>query len=283
MKYPFIGSKLAPSIGVACTRAVVVMLLAVGAPRADAQTDYRIGAQDVLNVTVFGEADLSGKYTVEQDGTFTFPLVGRVKAGGITLREFEQVLKKQLADGFLKNPQVSIAIETYRSQRILVMGEVRSPGEYLLTSDMTLLAALARAGGTSPAASREAVIVRSRRVPTAASGEGGEAEVIRIDLAELQAGNTALNITLQDGDTLNVPKAQSVFVTGQVKVPGAYAVDAGTTVLQVLSLAGGLSDRGADNRIRIQRMIKGKLKEVKAKLTDAVQPGDTIIVPQKFF
>ena len=281
MRYQVIGSKLA--VGVACRTAVVVMLLAVGPSPAAAQTDYRIGAQDVLNVTVFGEADLSGKYTVEQDGTFTFPLVGRVKAGGITLREFETVLKTQLADGFLKNPQVSIAIETYRSQRILVMGEVRSPGEYLLTSDMTLLAALARAGGTSPAASREAVIVRSRRVPTAASSEGAEAEVIHIDLAELQAGNTALNITLQDGDTLNVPKAQSVFVTGQVKAPGAYAVDTGTTVLQVLSLAGGLTDRGADNRIRIQRMIKGKLKEVKAKLTDAVQPGDTIIVPQKFF
>jgi len=247
-----------------------------------AQTDYRIGAQDVLNITVFGEAELSGKYTVEQDGTFTFPLIGRVKAGGTTLRELEQEVKKHLADGYLKNPQVSIAIETYRSQRILVMGEVRSPGEYLLTGDMTLLAALARAGGTSPAASREAVIVRSRRVP--ANGEGGaEAEILRIDLADLQAGNTALNITLQDGDTLNVPKAQSVFVSGQVKAPGAYAVEPGTTVLQVLSLAGGITDRGADSRLRIQRMVKGKLRETKAKLTDTVQPGDTIIVPQKFF
>jgi polysaccharide export outer membrane protein len=93
----------------------------------------------------------------------------------------------------------------------------------------------------------------------------------------------ALNITLQDGDTVNVPKAQSVFVTGQVKQPGAYAVDRGTTVLQVLSLAGGLTDRGADSRIKIQRMVKGKLKEIKAKLTDPVEPGDTVIVPEKFF
>jgi len=254
----------------------------ITAPSARAQTDYRIGAQDVLNVTVFGEAELSGKYTVEQDGTFTFPLVGRVKAGGITLREFEQVLKRQLSDGFLKNPQVSIAIETYRSQRILVMGEVRSPGEYLLTSDMTLLAALARAGGTSPAASREAVIVRSHRVAT--NGEAGaEAEIIKVDLVALQAGSLSLNIPLMDGDTVTVPKAQSVFVSGQVKAPGAYAVEPGATVLQVLSLAGGLTDRGADSRIRIQRMVNDKLKETKAKLTDTVQPGDTIIVPQKFF
>jgi polysaccharide biosynthesis/export protein len=271
------SSLLALAVALVCQMAMLTFVQS-----ASAQTDYRIGAQDVLNITVFGEAELSGKYTVEQDGTFTFPLIGRVKAGGTTLRELEQEVKKHLADGYLKNPQVSIAVETYRSQRILVMGEVRSPGEYLLTGDMTLLAALARAGGTSPAASREAVIVRSRRVP--ANGEGGaEAEILRIDLADLQAGNTALNITLQDGDTLNVPKAQSVFVSGQVKAPGAYAVEPGTTVLQVLSLAGGLTDRGADSRVRIQRMVKGKLKETKAKLTDTVQPGDTIIVPQKFF
>jgi len=249
---------------------------------AAAQTDYRIGAQDVLTITVFGEPDLAGKYTVEQDGTFTFPLIGRVTAGGVTLRQFEQELKKQLADGFLKNPQVTVSIETYRSQRIIVMGEVRSPGEYQLTGDTTLLAALARAGSTTPAASREALIVRAGR-RLGLNGEGGEAEVIKVDLAALQAGNVALNLTLQDGDTVNVPKAQSVFVSGQVKAPGAYAVERGTTVLQALSLAGGLTDRGADSRIKIQRTINGKLKEMKAKLTDVVEPGDTIIVPEKFF
>ncbi len=93
---------------------------------AAAQTDYQIGPQDVLTITVFGEADLSGKYTVEQDGTFTFPLVGRIKAGGLTLRDVEADLKKKLADGYLKNPQLTVSIETYRSQRILVMGEVCS-------------------------------------------------------------------------------------------------------------------------------------------------------------
>jgi polysaccharide export outer membrane protein len=80
-----------------------------------------------------------------------------------------------------------------------------------------------------------------------------------------------------------VPKAQSVFVSGQVKAPGAYAVDPGTTVLQVLSLAGGLTDRGSDNRIRIQRTVDGKKTELNAKLTDVVKPGDTIIVRERFF
>lgn len=243
-------------------------------------TDYIVGSQDVLTVTVFGEAELSGKYTVEQDGTFTFPQIGRVKAGGMTLRSLEQDLKNKLADGYLKNPQVAVAIENYRSQRILVLGEVRSPGEYQLTGEMTLLSALARAGATTPTAGREATIVRTRKNPKA--GEDAT-EIIKVDLGDLQAGDISLNVSLQDGDTINVPKAQSVFVAGQVKSPGAYAVEPGTSVLQVLSLAGGLTERGSDSRIRVQRTVEGKKVEVSVKLTDVVKPGDTIIVRERFF
>ena len=255
------------------------LLVALAGPL-QAQTDYVVGAQDVLTITVFGEAELSGRFTVEQDGTFTFPQIGRIKAGGATLRAVEQELKTKLADGYLKNPQVSVTIENYRSQRILILGEVRSPGEYQLTGEMTLLSALARAGSTTPTASKEATIVRPRKNPK--PGEDAS-EIIRVDLAELQAGNMALNMSLQDGDTINVLKAHSVFVAGQVKSPGAYAVDSDTTVLQVVSLAGGLTDRGSDSRIRIQRTVNGKKVEVAVKLTDAVLPGDTIIVRERFF
>ncbi len=162
------------------------MLLVAAALPAAAQTDYLIGSQDVLTITVFGEAELSGEYTVEQDGTFTFPQLGRVKAGGMTLRALEQELKTKLADGFLKNPQVAVAIETYRSQRILVIGEVAAPGEYQLTGEMTLLAALARAGSTTPSAGREVVIVRPKKKRNVAAGEDA-AEVIHVDLRDLQA------------------------------------------------------------------------------------------------
>ena len=247
------------------------------------QGEYTVGSQDVLTITVFGEAELSGKYSVEQDGTFTFPQIGRLKAGGQTLREIEQELRKRLADGYLRNPQVGVAIETYRSQRILVLGEVRSPGEYQLNGEMTLLAALARAGSTTPLASHEAILVRAPRKSGPGAAPDADAEVLHIDLAALQAGSHALNVALRDGDTVNVPKAQSVFVTGQVKNPGAYGVERGATVLQALSLAGGLTDRGADGRIRLQRTVKGKQVEIKAKLTDVVEPGDTIIVPERFF
>ena len=245
------------------------------------QTEYTVGPQDVVTIQVFGEPEYSGKYTVEQDGTFTYTQIGRVKAAGLTLRALEQELKKQLADGYLKNPQVAVAIDNYRSQRVLILGEVRSPGEYSLAGGMTLLAALARAGSTTPTAGREAVVLRMP--PNAKPGENVEPEVLKIDLADLQAGNMSLNIPLADGDTVNVPKALSVFVSGQVKTPGAYAVEPGMTVLQVLTLAGGLTDRGSEGRISISRLVDGKQKEFKAKLTDSVQPGDTIVVKERFF
>jgi polysaccharide export outer membrane protein len=272
--------------------AAVALFTTLVAPRAYAQADYQIGSQDVLTITVLGEAELSGKFTVEQDGTFTFPLIGRVKAGGTTLRALEADLKARLADGYLRNPQVAVAIETYRSQRILIIGEVRSPSEYQLNGEMTLLAALARAGGTTPAAARHVLIVRPPRRsaqaplasrPTVPGDEPADSEIIRIDLADLQAGNVGLNIALQDGDTVNVPKALSVFVSGHVKSPGAYSVEPGMTVLQVLALAGGLTDRGADGRIKILRTVDGKQKEIKVKSTDPVEPGDTIVVPERFF
>lgn len=267
------------------TTALALLAFLALAGQALAQNDYVIGPQDVLSITVFGENELSGKYTVETDGTFTYPQLGRIKAGGQTLRALEAELKKQLADGYLKNPQVAVAVENYRSQRILIMGEVRNPGEYQLNGEMTLLAALVRAGSTTPAASREATIVRAARPGAAA----GQSETLTIDLDKLQAGDRTQNVQLMDGDTVNIPKAQSVFVAGQVRNPGAYAIERGATVLQVLSLAGGITDRGSDGRIKIQRAGKDKKTnkdiqvEVKAKLGDRVQPGDTIVVGERFF
>lgn len=253
------------------------------APAIQAQTNYVLGPQDVLNITVLGEDDLSRKYTIEQDGTFTFPLVGRVTARGLTLRALEQELRTKLVTGgFLKNPEVSVAVDAYQSQQIMVWGQVNQPGEYQLSGDMTLLSALAKAGSVTASAGSEAVIVRAGK--PGADGTPAEPEIIRVDLGELQAGNIALNIALRDGDTINIPKALSVFVSGHVKNPGGYAVEDGMTVLQVLSLAGGLTERGSDRRINVLRTVDGKKKELKGvKLTSLVQPGDTIVVGQRIF
>jgi polysaccharide export outer membrane protein len=266
------------------TSTIAALIVTVLGALISAQATYVVGPPDVLTITVFGEPDLSGKFTVEQDGTFAYPQLGRVKAAGRALRDIEQDLKTKLADGYLKNPQVSVTIETYRSQRILIMGEVRSPGEYQLAGEMTLLAALIRAGGPTPAAGREIVIVRPPvKAAGTQKGQPEDPELIRVDVAALQAGNAASNIQLQDGDAINVLRSQAVFVTGQVKAPGAYPVDRGTTVLQVLSLAGGVSDRGSDRRIRILRIVNGRKTELRARLGDQVEPGDTVVVPERFF
>ncbi len=145
-----------PARALACILATWSAAVVAQSPPAD----YVVGPQDVLTVQVFDQPDLGGKYTVETDGTFSFPLIGRVTAGGLTLRKVESELKKQLADGYFTNPQVTVAVEQYRSRRVFVMGEVRSPGPVSLTGDMTLIEALARAGSTLPSASGEIAIVR---------------------------------------------------------------------------------------------------------------------------
>lgn len=249
------------------------------------QTNYVIGPQDVLTITSFDQEDLSNKYPVDSDGTFTFPLIGRVKAGGLTLRELEAELKRLLKDGFFKDPQLSVGVETYKSQKIHIVGEVRNAGTYPLTGEMSLIEAVARAGSTLPTASGEALIVRAKsgQAPGPILPNAENTDVTTVDLKELQSGALSQNVALRDGDTIFIPRAESVYVFGQVKNPGAYAIQRTTTVLQALSLAGGVTERGATGRIKIVRIEKGKTVEVKALLTDIVRPGDTIMVPERFF
>ena len=268
--------------------ALLLFALIVYSDTVRAQTsNYIVGAQDVLAITLFDQQDLSGKYTVETDGTFTFPLIGRVTVGGLTMREVEQTLRAELSKGFFKNPQVSVAVEQYRSQRVFVMGEVRTPGPYPLVGNMTMIEALARAGSTTEYAAGEALIVRSR--DERASGgpvlpeQDSSASVIHVDVKALQMGRLSENAELRDGDTIFVPRAELVYVFGQVNRPGSYTLQRNTTVLQALSLAGGVTDRGTTGRIRIARVVEGKKVEVRVKVEDVVLAGDTIIVPERFF
>ena len=262
--------------------------LLLGAAALIAQSnDYIVGAQDVLGIAVWNQPDLTGKFTVEVDGTFTFPLIGRVKVGGLTLRQIETELRSHLTDGYFKNPQVSVAIESYKSQRIFVVGEVKSAGAYALGANMTLMEALAQAGSTTSDAGDEAVIVRSSPARAAAgpalSDTETNSEVVRVQLGELEAGSLSQNVRLRDGDTIFVRRTASIFVFGQVKSPGAYRIQRGYTVLQALSLAGGVTDRGSTGRIKIVRLLDGRKKEINAKLGDAVEPGDTLIIYERFF
>jgi polysaccharide export outer membrane protein len=250
-----------------------------------APADYIVGSQDVLQVQLFDQPDLGGKYTVEADGTFSFPLIGRVAAGGLTLRKVESELRTRLADGYFINPQIIVSVEQYRSRRVFVMGEVRTPGPVSLTGEMTLIEALARAGSTLPSASGEIGIVRAAqgREEPVLPGAAAELEILHARIRDLESGRRNQNIDLQDGDTIFVPRAESVYVFGEVRTPGAYVLQNDTTVLQALSLAGGVSEDGAMNRIKIVRLVNGLKSELKANLGDRVQPGDTVIIPRKYF
>jgi len=271
------------------TIGALLMVLTLSAPRValtQSAGDYVIGAQDVLSIAVYDQLDLGGKYAVELDGSFTFPLVGRVQAGGLTIRSFEVELKKRLADGFFKNPQVTVAIEQYRSQRVFVTGEVRSPGAYPLTGDMTLIEALAKAGSTTSTASEEVVVVRGTKGVDGpiAIDAAGDKEILRFNLKDLQSGAASVrNIDLRDSDTIYVARAELVYIFGEVKNPAAYPIKTDTTVLQALSLAGGVTPNGAINRTKIIRIVEGDKKEISVKLTAIVQPGDTIMVPERYF
>ena len=238
---------------------------------------YVVGPQDVLVITSFDQPELTGRFTIEIDGTFTYPLIGRVQVGGLTLRAIEATLEKSLVDrGFFKDPQVSVVIEQYRSQRIYIVGEVRTPGAYPLSGDMRLVEALALAGSTLPSASGEAVIVRQANPmvvqsenPSEAAAQESTDQVVRVDLRELENGDLSQNVGLRGGDTVFVLRAESVYVFGQVREPGAYPLrQRNTTVLQALSLAGGVTDRASTGRIRIVRIVGDEREEIRVELTD---------------
>lgn len=249
--------------------------------------DYVVGPQDVLTIAIFGHADLNGQFRVDADGTFTFPLVGRVKAGELTVRQLEGEMARLLRE-YIKAPQVSVAIAQYKSRRLFIVGEVRNPGTYALTGDMSLIEAIALAGSALPTASGDVLIVRAG-ANGAADGSapvvpaGDKAGVERVDLDALQRGNLEHNVALRDGDTVFIPRAENVFLVGQVRNPGAYPVRRGMTVLQALALAGGVTERGASNRVEVERMENGDKVKVRVRLDDVVRGGDTIIVPARFF
>jgi polysaccharide biosynthesis/export protein len=242
-------------------------------PIAAAQDDYSIGVADVLNVTVFGEADASrAGATVDNDGTIDMPYIGRVKVAGRTARLVEKDIRDRLAEKYLLNPSVSVEVVKYRSKIVSVQGYVNNPGEYPLEGNVSITSALARAGSLSVSAGSYVMI--SRR------GAAGATEQIRVSRRDIESGQ-AQNILLKDGDTVLVPKAETFLVAGQVRTPSSYTWEEGMTLERALILAGGLTERASAGKIAIER--GGKVVTKKAQKTDLVQPNDTIRVPTRIF
>ena len=293
--------------GAAGLRLVLAAALAwtAGAAAQDEQ-NYVIGIRDVLDISLFNQAELSGRYTVETDGAFSFPLIGRVAAAGFTVQELEATLRERLLDGYFRDPRVTVAVAEYRSRQVFVMGEVRSPGAYPLAADTTLIEILSLAGSFTSQASGVVIVVRAGAdTPRhAANGpafadNGGSAppagnsgfppppadggEMVRVNLRDLEDGDLTRNVVLRDGDTVFVPRAETFYVFGEVRSPGSFPIQEGLTVLQALSLAGGATEFAALNRITITRIEDGEQIELRVQLDHLVQRDDTITVPVKFF
>jgi polysaccharide export outer membrane protein len=264
-----------------------------------AVTEYEIGPEDILRVTVYGHEDLTQTVLVQADGTFMFPLIGTVKASDMTPLELERKIATLLSEGYIRNPQVTVVVEEYRSKTVFVVGEVSRPGSYPFSGQgMSLVEVLAKAGPMTVNAGAEVVVVRPRPgsqvtgpvLPFEVSaGEdsddpaAADADVFRINIRDIQEGELEKNIELQPKDTVFVPQAPKVFVTGEVRDPGAYPWFPGMSARQLISVAGGLTPEGSDGRLKIVREDDGVTREDGIKKDDDVQPGETLVVRRRLF
>ena len=268
------------------------LALVLGATAPTLGQEYVIGARDVLKVTVWGQDDLSKDYPVDPDGYVSFPLVGRVKATGLTPTAFADDLRTRLEKDYLVNPQVLVSVKDYLSQKVHVSGEADKPGVYYLSGPTTVRDILSRAGGLSKSAGSQVVLVRAATL----RGGSGSAEPasVRLDVSRVLAGDPAENLAVADGDTLVVPRGNTFFVFGEVRKPGAFPLDKDTNVLEGITLAGGFTDKAAPGRVRVIRSTKGSQTVINVDMNDVIKRGlrekaipllenDVVVVPESFF
>ena len=216
---------------------------------------YIVGPSDVLAISAPDEPSLTGTFAVEADLTFSYPLIGRVRAGGRSLREVEAEIVDELTGrGFYIDPQIMVTVEQYRNQNVVVVGEMGAPGAYSVSASMGLGEVLVLAGSMLPSADGEAVIVPS----------GHEGVVVMSSAA-----------VARDSDDPSGPSAAVRRVRLDELADAARA--------SRVTLHGGATNLGATSRIEIVRMVEGKPQKVKADPNTDVLPGDTIVVPQRRF
>src|SRR5882724_396801 len=229
------------------------------------QADPRetLGAGDSIRVTVFQNPDLTTETRISERGTIMIPLIGEVALAGQTPTGGAVQIAEQLKQGnYIKNPQVSLAVIQVRSRQVSVLGQVGRPGRYALDDiNSKLTDILALAGGISPGGDDVVTVTVAR---------GSQIRKLEIDVPKMyRSGDLSQNIEVESGDTIFVQRAPVFYIYGEVQRAGAYRLEPGMTVMQALSLGGGITPRGTDRGIRLYRRDgTGTARRTEAQLSD---------------
>ena len=240
--------------------------------------DYRLGPGDAIGVQVFQSPDLSVDARVSENGVISYPLVGSVQLGGLSISEAEQKIADALrSGGVVRSPQVNIILRQVRGNQVAVLGQVNRPGRFPLETFNTRVSdMLAAAGGVTPGGDDVLILTGQRQ---------GQAFRRVIDIPGLFLNQKPEeDVVLAGGDTLYVNKAPVFYIYGQAQRPGPYRIERGMTVMQALAQGGGPTARGSQNRLMLHRRdAAGKVIETVPQLTDTVRPEDVIYVRESIF
>ena len=242
-----------------------------------APAEVPLGPGDVVRVSVYGNPDLSLETRVSETGAITFPLVGRVGVGGLTVAMAEKKIGGMLeTGGFLKKAQVNIIVSLLASQQVSVLGQVNRPGRYPVDGKRSVLDVLALAGGISVEGGDAVTLVRTRNRTTTRE---------TLDVVQMvRSGTLDGNVDVAGGDMIFVERAPRFYIVGEVQRPGTFRVERQMTVQQALSAGGGLTSRGSNNGLRITRKdASGKPATFEVKHSDLVQVDDVITVRESWF
>ncbi|MCP4745000.1 MAG: hypothetical protein GY874_02510 [Desulfobacteraceae bacterium] len=250
--------------------------------------DYIVGPGDILQIQVWDNDDLNRTIELSQQGSFTFPFVGKVKAANLTVFQIEKLLTRRLSDGYLVAPQVNITVSEYQNQKVFLFGEIKRPGSFILKRRSHLMELISEAGGFTEQRGSACVIVRpearTHRTKPISIHDAKKSEIIEINIDKLISGAADTPaFYIQPGDSIYIGESEKIYVTGEVRLPGKLNWKKGLTVREAVSLAGGGTARASVNRIRIIRNKNGVEKMIKPKLNDPVLPNDIIKVPESFF
>jgi polysaccharide export outer membrane protein len=243
-------------------------------------SDYLIGSQDLLKITVFEHPDLTTEARVSEEGKITFPLLGEINAKNLTTRQVEKSIAENLRKSkMVIEPQVNVFVEQYKGSQVTIIGEVMKPGQYQFSGPTTLLDVISLALGTNQNASYLLTVFRKEK------GANGKeiTKKITVDADRLlNGGDLRLNIELQNQDVIYVPKGV-FYIYGEVNHPGAFRLEKGITVKRAIAIAGGLTSKGSQMRIEITRKSGDKETLADADIDNLVQFDDVIRIKESIF